>query len=288
VEALAVLGGGALAAALLGRDPLARAVAWAVFAAAGFALPPVASAAAGAPLPPAAFGLLALCAVLVGLGWALSRTSSRYIDAAVVEIAAAAGAGAALAMTWGSWQYSSAALTVCGVLLGCAALRADRAAGQRVWLVRLALLAEVGACCLLLHGVHIRLPEAYTLPFAVAALVAGIVELRHRPQLSTWIAYGPALGGAFLPSVTLILIGDRSLPRFVLVFFGAVGIVIVGALRGWRAPVVTGATTAVVVAIVEIVWRIKYGEIGRALFVALAGALLIVFGAFAERRLRRR
>jgi hypothetical protein len=289
VEALAVLGGGALAAALLGRDPLARAVAWAVFAAAGFALPPVASVAVGAPRRPAAFGILALCAVLVGLGWALSRTRSRYTDAAVVEIAAVVGAGAALAMTWGSWQYSSAALTVCGVLLGCAALRGDRAAGQRVWLVRLALLAELGACWLLLYYVHIGLsPEAYTLPFAVAALLAGIVELRHRPELSTWIAYGPALGGAFLPSVTLILIGDQLLLRWVLVFFGAVGIVIVGALRGWRAPVVTGSTTAVVVAIAEIVWRIRYGEIGRALFIALAGALLIVFGAFAERRLRRR
>jgi hypothetical protein len=154
--------------------------------------------------------------------------------------------------------------------------------------VRLALLAEVGGCWLLLYGVHIGLPEAYTLPFALAALVAGIVELRRRPDLSSWLAYGPALGGAFLPSVALILVGDRSLLRWVLVFFGAVGVVIVGALRGWRAPVVTGAATAVLVAVVEMVWLLLDDRIAGALLVGLAGSLLIVFGAFAERRLRRR
>jgi hypothetical protein len=301
LAALGVLAAGGLAAGLLGRDPLVRAVAWVVFGAGALALPPTAVVASGASLRDSIFGILAVCAVLVGLAWALSRwrgaadssdpeaeaLPARHADATAVELVAGLGAGAALALAYGSIRHVAAVLTICGLLLGGAALRSDRSEPGRWWLVRSAIAAELFACWLLLYGVHIGLPEAYTLPFAVAALVVGVIEQRRRPELSSWVVYGPALAGAFLPSVALILVGDDPAWRWGSVFLAAVAIVIVGSWRGWRAPVVTGATIAVVVAIVEMIWLIIEGQIAGALLVGLAGVTLIIFGAFAERSLRR-
>jgi hypothetical protein len=156
-----------------------------------------------------------------------------------------------------------------------------------MWLARLALAAELAASWLVVYDVEIGVLEAYTLPFATVAVVAGVIEQRRSPRLPSWLAYGPALAGAFLPSVTLIIIGDDPVQRWVSVFLGAVAIVIVGSLRGWRAPVVAGSTIAVGVAIVEMVRLFLEGQVAGALLVGLAGVTLIVFGAFAERRLRR-
>jgi hypothetical protein len=286
LAALGVLAAGGLAAALLGRDPVVRAVAWVVAGACGLALPVTAAAAAGTALRSAVFGMLTACAVLVLLAWGLARRE-RYGDATVAETIATLGALTAVAMAYGSVRHLAAVLTICGLLLGMAALRTDREPERRMWLVRMAIVTELVACWLLLYGAHVGFAEAYTLPFAVAALLAGVIEQRRRPHLSSWVVYGPALAGAFLPSVTLILVGEDPPWRWVSVFLGAVAIVIVGSWRGWRAPVVTGATIAVGVAIVEMVWLLIEGQIAGAFLVGLAGVTLIVFGAFAERSLRR-
>jgi hypothetical protein len=285
LAALAIIAAGGLAAAVLGRDPAARTVAWAVFAGAGFALPATAFAAMGRDPRPAAFWILGLSAVLVALAFVIAPR--RPEDADVAEAAAGVGAAIALALAWGSIPHAAAVLTVVGLLSGAAALRRDLSPDRRAWLVRLALAAELAACWLLLYGVHIGLPEAYTLPFAAVALLAGALELRRRPELNSWLAYGPALAGAFAPSVALILVGDDPVWRWVSVFLAAVATVILGTWRGRRAPVVAGAAVAVVVAVVEMIWLLIAGQIAGAVFVALAGATLIVFGALAERRLRR-
>ena len=75
--------------------------------------------------------------------------------------------------------------------------------------------------------------------------------------------------------------------RRAIVFLAAVAIVIIGSLRGWRAPVVTGFAIAVVVAVVEMIWLLVKDQVAGAVLVGLAGVILIVFGAFAERSLRR-
>jgi hypothetical protein len=296
--ALCVLGAGALLAGLLGRDPIVRWVAWALVAVAGLAVPPMAVATYVGPLRApgqavteptirAAFGMLAVCAVLVMLAWLISRRRGRAGDAAVMEAGAAVGAGVAVALLLGSTAYTAAALTIGGVLLGGAALRHDRSAKTRVGLVWLALAAEIGACWLLLYGLHIGLIEAYTLPFAIAMLMAGWIEQRRREQ-SSWLAYGPGLGGAFLPTVVLVLVGEDPGWRWAAVFFAAVAVVIAGSLRGWgRAPVFTGFGIAVIVAMFKMIWLLRDHNVAGALLVGLAGVFLIVFGAFAERRLRR-
>jgi hypothetical protein len=232
--------------------------------------------------------MFGVCAALVGLAWLLSRWRDRHSDATVLELAAAVGAGAALAIVAGSRPHLAAGLTICGLLLGGAALRADRDPLRRVWLVWGSLALVLAACWLFLSTVTADLvAEAYTVPFAVAALLAGAAEQSRRPELSSWITYGPGLAGAFVPSVVLVLAGQDPVWRWVGVFGVALAVVVLGTMRGWRAPVVTGSLIAVVVAIVKMVRFIVNGDYGGALIVALAGVALIVIGAFSERSLRR-
>jgi hypothetical protein len=287
LSALGIVLGAALVAAALGQDPAARRVAWVIASAAGFALPPTALAAAGRELRPAAFGLLALSAGLIGVAWLLARAPQRRPEAAVVELCAALGAMFALLLSLGSHRHSAAVLTIWGLLLGAAALRRDRPARWRHWLVRAALAAEVGASWLLLYSVEVGLAEAYTLPFAAVAVLAGALELRRRPDLSSWVAYGPALAGGFLPSVALVLVGSDPVWRWVTVFVTAVACVIVGSWRARLAPAVTGAVVAMLVSVTEMIRLLAAGQIFGAALVALAGVVLIAFGALAETRRRR-
>jgi hypothetical protein len=206
----------------------------------------------------------------------------------VVELCAAIGATFALLLSLGSARNTAAVLTICGLLLGAAALRQDRSAARQHWLIRAALGAELTACWLLLYSVEVGLPEAYTLPFAAVALLLGGIELRRRSGLSSWTAFGPALAGGFLPSLALVVVGHDPLWRWVGVFVAAVAVVIAGASSQRRAPVVIGAAVALTVAVTEMIRLIRAGAIAGAVLVALAGVVLIVFGGFAETRLRTR
>jgi len=206
----------------------------------------------------------------------------------VMEAGAAAGGAGALALVIGSTPHTAIALTIIGVLFGGAALRHDRTALARVWLVWLGLGAELAAGWLLLYGFHIGLPEAYTLPFAAAALLAGAVERRRRPEMSSWLTYGPGLAGAFLPTVVMVLVNEDGGWRFPAVLVASVALVIAGSLRRWgRAPIATGFGIAVVVSVFKMVWLLRYHNYFYALLVGLAGGVLIGFGALAERGLRR-
>ena len=286
LTALGILVGAAAVAAWLGRDPAIRMVAWIVTAAAAFALPVTALAAASRPLRPGAFGVLGVCGLLVAVAWALARSATRRAEAAAVELCASLGAAFALLLALGSARHAAAVLTIWGLLLGGAALRRDRPAIRRQWLVRAALAAEVGASWVLLYSVEVGLTEAYTLPFAAVALLSGALELRRRPELSSWIAYGPALAGGFLPSLALVLVGDRVVWRWVALFAAAIVTVIMGTWRRRHAPVVTGSSVAVVVALTEMIRLLVQGAIAGAVLVAVAGVVLIVFGGLSEKRLR--
>jgi hypothetical protein len=288
LAALGIVLAAALVAAALGQDPAARTVAWIVAAAAGFALPPTALAATGRELRPAAFGVLAMCGLLVGVAYLLGRDLARRAEAAVVELCASLGATFALLLALDSTRHTAAVLTIWGLLLGAAALRRDRPARWRQWLIRAALAAELGACWLLLYSVEVGLAEAYTLPFAAVALLLGAIEQRRRRELSSWLAYGPALAGVFLPSLALIVVGEDPVWRWVTVFVVAVAVVIVGSWRGLQAPALAGAAVAVVVAVTEMIRLLAAGQIFGAVLVALGGAILVLFGAISETRRRRR
>jgi hypothetical protein len=286
LAALGVVAAAAGIAAGFGRDPAVRMVAWMVASAAAFALPITALAAAGRDLRAGAFGVLGLCAALVALAWVVARSRTRRAEAGVLELCASLGATLALLLALESPRHTSAVLTIWGLLLGGAALRRDRPPARRYWLVRAALAAEVAACWLLLYAVEVGLPEAYTLPFAAVALLAGAIELRRRPALPSWAAYGPALVGGFLPSLALVLVGADPVWRWVTLFAAATVTLIAGSRRRRLAPVVAGGAVAVAVAIIEMIRLLLSGEIAGALLVAGAGVVLIVFGARSEQRLR--
>ena len=82
---------------------------------------------------------------------------------------------------------------------------------------------EIVGWWLLMTLSDVVLPEAYTLPFAALALLVGILEARHRPDLSSWAAYGPALLAAFVPTIGIVLATDAGDLREVLLLLGAVG-----------------------------------------------------------------
>jgi hypothetical protein len=284
--ALAVAVAAGAAAATLGRDPSARTVAWFVAAAAAFAFPVTALLAAGGQLHTGAFYVLAICGVLSGVAWQLARSRPRRPEAAVVELTIGLGAVFALTLTVDSARYAAAVLTIWGLLLGVATLRRGRSAELRRWLVRSALAAELVACWLLLYSVRVPLTEAYTLPFAAVALLAGALELRNNRELSSWAAYGPALVGGFGPSVVLVLIGQDAVARWVTLLVAAVLAVIVGSAQRQSAPVVTGSTVAVLVALVEMIRLLARGQVAGGLLVAVAGGVLVAFGALSEQRRR--
>jgi hypothetical protein len=288
LTALAVLAAAGATAAAVGRDPNARKVAWFVTAAAAFAFPVTALATADGQLRTGAFFVLAVCGALSGASWQLARFPKRRPEAAVVELTVAIGATFALLLSLSSPRHAAAVLTIWGLLLGVAALRRDRTPRLRQWLVRAALVAELFASWVLLYSVQVALPEAYTLPFAAIALLAGALELRNNNQLSSWLAYGPALVGGFAPSVALVLIGHDAVARWVTLFAVAVLTVIVGSSRGLRAPVMTGGVVVVIVAVAEMIRFLVRGQIAGALLVALAGGILVGFGARSEQRRRAR
>jgi hypothetical protein len=277
----------ALATALLGRDPVARRVAWLVAAICALALPTTIFKATDRPLPPSAFGVLAVAAGLVGLAWFLSRPAlalRRPGEADVIERAALVGSAFALLLNLGSVRSSAAVLTIWGVLLGIAALRADRPMEHRRRLVIAAALAELGAWWLLVYSGGVGLREAYTLPFALLALWLGWSELRRRPTLSSWIAYGPALAAGFLPSLALVLPVEGDLRRRGFLFTAAVLVVVVGAVRRRVAPVVTGGAVAIAVALHEIVVLVSQGAVAAYFLFGFAGIALVALGATYEKR----
>jgi hypothetical protein len=120
-------------------------------------------------------------------------------------------------------------------------------------------------------------------PVGVAAAVVGVLVLRSRPEVSSWVSLGPALGAGFLPSCYAILADPVPLRRLLL-GAAAVAVVIVGATQRWRAPVLVGGGAAILVAMRELtlVWRLLDTWIP----LTIAGLLLVALAATYERRRR--
>jgi hypothetical protein len=128
--------------------------------------------------------------------------------------------------------------------------------------------------------------EAYTVPAAAVALLAGWVALRGRPDLRSWVAYGPALAAAFLPSLALVLTGASgdSVWRRLLLGLGALAVVLAGAIRRRQAPAVVGGGVLALVGLHELalVWYLVPSWVP----LAAGGALLVALAITYERRRR--
>jgi hypothetical protein len=283
-----------LIGALRGRTVFARLFAWQLVAGSLLGFAAAAGLAAGLPARQTAVGVLVAATALIGLAAVLprlrrgdreGRERSLASEQLLIESIGYVGLVVALLMTWGAPEYTAPMLMAAGTVLGVAAIRPGRPDSVRSGLVIIATALEVVAIWMLLRVASVAVPEAYTLPFAALALVIGLVELRRRPELGSWLAYGPALVAAFAPTLAMVLVTDSGVTRRVLLIVAAVLTVAVGAVRRHKAPVTIGAVVTAVAALHELslVGRLVPWWVLLLLFTA-TGALLVGLGATYERR----
>ncbi|MFJ3912289.1 SCO7613 C-terminal domain-containing membrane protein [Streptomyces vinaceus] len=198
----------------------------------------------------------------------------------------AAGAVGAVALLLASWPWEPArAALVCalaGSVCAGAAVRAERrglgwAAGALF----------LTATWIRLSASGVQVPEAYTLPVTVPALVVGLLRRRADARASSWTAYGPGLGATLLPSL-LAAWGDAHWLRPLLLGLAALAVTLLGAHRRLQAPLLLGGATLAAVALHELApYVVQVADaLPRWLPPALAGLLLLVVGATYEKRLR--
>ncbi|RLK23465.1 putative membrane protein [Micromonospora sp. M71_S20] len=229
-----------------------------------------------------AFGVLAVGAALQVFAATLPRLRrpEAQREAATVEWSGYAAALIALALAFDSPRHIAALLAAWGAVLGVAATRPGRRPVERRILFWAVVVCEIAAWWILLRVADVALPEAYTLPFAALALLVGVLELRHRPDLSSWVAYGPALVAAFVPTLAIVLATDSSTLRQVLLLLGAVAVLVFGSMSQQQAPVIVGAAVTAIAAVHALF------SLGPWLALIPVGILLLALGASNERRRR--
>ncbi|MET8152556.1 SCO7613 C-terminal domain-containing membrane protein [Actinoplanes sp. NPDC049668] len=282
---LAALGLALVAAAVVsvaGRDLAARLLGGLGAAVAAMTLGFTAGRAAGLPLHTTAFAVLGTAAVLLALGAAL--VSRRPQEGRAVQAAAHAGALVALLLAAGSIRHAAAVCTFWGLALGLRALRPGESATVRRGHFTAAVLAELGAWWLLLAGERVAILEAYTLPAAAVALLIGWLARRGRGELSSWVAYGPALAAGLLPTLASVLAGEGEPLRRLLLGLGALAVLLAGAHARLQAPVVAGGGVLAAVALHEVV--LAWDLLPRWIPLAVAGLLLVALAMTLERRRR--
>ncbi|WDZ86921.1 zinc ribbon domain-containing protein [Micromonospora cathayae] len=229
-----------------------------------------------------AFGVLAVGAALQVFAARLPRLRrpEAHREAATVEWSGYAAALIALALAFDSPRHVAALLAGWGAVLGVAATRPGRRPTERRILFWSVVACEIVAWWILMRVADVALPEAYTLPFAALALLVGVLELRERPDLSSWVAYGPALVTAFVPTLAIVLATDSSMIRQVLLLLGAVAVLVWGSMTQQQAPVIVGAVVTGIAALHALF------SLGPWLVLLLVGVVLLALGANNERRRR--
>jgi len=290
VEWATIAASGATVVAAASVGAAGRTVSWRVWgwvAAVAAALATTASAglAADLRLRDVAFWIVAVAAVSLAFGaWLQPRGK----ESVAVQAGAHAGAVVALLFTVGSIGYAAAVSTLWGVAVGLRALWPGTSRSGRAALAATAAAWELLAWWLLLAARDVVFVEAYTLPLAGVALLAGWAALRARPDLRSWVAYGPALCAAFLPSLALVLVESGPTAGFpwrrLLLGAGALLVVVAGSVRRRQAPVVVGGVVLGIVALHEVV--LAWDLLPRWAPLAVGGLLLVGLAMTYERRRR--
>ncbi|WP_229072021.1 SCO7613 C-terminal domain-containing membrane protein [Actinoplanes sp. DH11] len=276
-----------LVAAIGGRSQMARILGWLFAALMGQMFVLTVAISAGLARQWAAFGVLAVGAVLLSLEAALPRLGlPQYrAEAVTVEWCGYASALIAGVLAFDSPAHLAALLAAFGAVLGLTASRPDRTPQQRRTLFWVAVGFEIVGWWLFIALAEVAVPEAYTLPFAALALAVGVVEAHQRPDLSSWAAYGPALIAAFVPTMGIVLAdsgGDSGGDtRPVLLLLGAVTTLILGSRSQQQAPVVIGSVATVFTAL----WFV-FNLVGPWLVLVPVGVVLLLLGATSENRRR--
>jgi hypothetical protein len=269
-------------AGVTGRALAARLAGWLTGAGATVALAYTAARAAELSLATSAFVVLGAAAVVLAVGAVLA--GSRSVEGRAVQVAAHAGAFVALLLSAGSIRHAAAVCTFWGLALGARALRPGERATVRRGYVLAAATAELGGWWLLVAAEEVATVEAYTLPAAGVALLAGWLARRSRGGLSSWVTYGPALAAALLPTLASVLADEGQPVRRLLLGLGALAVLLAGAYARLRAPVVAGGVVLAVVALHELV--LVWDLLPRWIPLAGAGLLLVGLAMTLERRRR--
>ena len=285
---LSGLGAVLIAAAIVGaagRTLAARLTGWPVAVTAAVAFAITASRAAELPLRTTAFVVLAVAAVALLVGTIMAKplagATSGRIEGRVLQAAAHSAAVVALLLTVGSPGYAAAVCTLWGIALGLRALVPGERAAV---LVVAAATTELGAWWLLLTAQRVAVLEAYTIPAAAVALLAGWLALRSKAGLSSWVSVGPALAAALLPTLASVLVDEGQPIRRLALGLGALAVVLAGSQARLQAPVVTGGAVLTVVALHEVV--LVWDLLPRWIPLAAAGLLLVGLAMTLERRRR--
>jgi hypothetical protein len=272
-----------LVAAVVGRSSHARILGWLFAAVEGQFFVLTVALVAGLTPAWAAFGVLAVGAVLLILEATLPQLGQPQYrrEAATVEWTGYASAVLAGALAYNSPSHLAALLAAWGAVMGLAAARNGRSHANRRVLFWLAIAFEIIGWWLFIALAEVALPEAYTLPFAALALLVGLLEVRQRPDLSSWAAYGPALLAAFVPTIGIVLATKAGDLRELLLLLGAVTTLIVGSRLRQQAPVVVGALTTAIAAI-----HFAMTLVDTWLVLVPVGMVLLLLGATNENRRR--
>lgn len=250
--------------------------------AAALNLAAIIGAAADLPLRQTAPLVLAVAAAALAGGAALS--SSRPTEGRAVSAAAHAGAVVAILLALG-WTGTMATLCAAwGVAIGLRALWHGTSRSGRAALAAAGAGYEVVAWWLLLADRGVSVVEAYTVPLALVGLLAGFAVLRARPELRSWVSYGPALAAGFLPSLALVLAGPGAPWRRLLLGLAALLVVLAGSVRRRQAPVVAGGGVLVILALHEI--ALAWDHLQRWIPLGVGGLILVGFAITYERRRR--
>ena len=174
---------------------------------------------------------------------------------------------------------ASIAFTIVGVTL-CALAAA---VVDRRWYVWPGIAAFVIAYVLLVVDSGFGFVEAYTLPLAAAALGAGAVLLRRTPGTSSWVALGPGLVLALLPSLPQALADPTGL-RALLLGLAAVVAVVAGVRLSRQAPFLMGVGVAALVLLFNIG---PYANAApRVLVISVVSVVFVALGVTWEDRVR--
>jgi hypothetical protein len=274
-----------LTAALYGRIQRARIAGWMFGAVSAEILVLCVSLEVGAPPEWAAFAVLIVGTGLIAAAALLPRfTRPESIpEASAMEWAGYLAGVIALTLAVRSPGHVAALLAGFAAVLGMSATRPGRPPQQRRLLFWAAGGSMIAAWWLLLRQADVDLNyiEIYTVPFALLALAVGLIELRQRPQLGSWAAYGPALISGFGPTIVVALAFEPPAERVIGLLVAGVAVLIWGSKRQQRAPVTIGAIVTTITAfhaltLVGTTW----------LAVGIAGVVLVILGASSERRRR--
>jgi hypothetical protein len=229
------------------------------------------------------FDPLGVALLVLGVGAAMAALAWVPLDGRpgeriAAEVAAHAAALVALVVAVESAGQAAVVCTVWGVVL---AVRSLQPAGRRGYVLAAAGV-ELAAWLLLLASAEVTVLEAYTVPAAGVALLAGL--LPRRTGRSSWTSFGPALAAGLLPSLASILVEDGQHLRRLLLGVAAIGVVLAGAKARLRAPVLLGGAVLTLEAVRELagVWDL----IPRWIPLAAGGLLLVVLASTLERRRR--